>query len=318
MNTPAARRTSAKGEKLAQRLAEILAQLHQGDIVDKHRLARDFEVDVRTIERDLGERLYGIAERTPEGRWQMSHAARTSIPASHLGIYARLAGTEHLFPDNSLRYHLGLLDTQQPAGHAVRVQPMPCEDLQGQGPQFALLQRAIERYHECRFTYKAKPRHVQPYRLIHNNGVWYLAAAEGRQLKSFSVARIQSLQSDEASHFTPDRRHHDYINRKEDMWFATDTKEVLLRVDSEVAHYFVRRAILPRQQHRQDADGSLLVTAHVSHLNQLLPVVRYWLPHVRIVQPLAWHKALVHGLEQALAKWGAGSQCARAVSPVDA
>ena len=179
MNTPAARRTSAKGEKLAQRLAEILAQLHQGDIVDKHRLARDFEVDVRTIERDLGERLYGIAERTPEGRWQLSHAARTSIPASHLGIYARLAGTEHLFPDNSLRYHLGLLDTQQPAGHAVRVQPMPCEDLQGQGPQFALLQRAIERYHECRFTYKAKPRHVQPYRLIHNNGVWYLAAAEG-------------------------------------------------------------------------------------------------------------------------------------------
>ena len=154
--------------------------------------------------------------------------------------------------------------------------------------------------------------------MIHNNGVWYLAAAEGRQLKSFSVARIQSLQSDEASHFTPDRRHHDYINRKEDMWFATDTKEVLLRVDSEVAHYFVRRAILPRQQHRQDADGSLLVTAHVSHLNQLLPVVRYWLPHVRIVQPLAWHQALVHGLEQALAKWGAGSQCARAVSPVDA
>lgn len=308
MNTPAVRRTSAKGEKLAQRLSQILAQLHQGDVIDKHRLAQDFQVNVRTIERDLGERLCGIAERTAEGRWQLTHAARATIPVHHLGIYARLAGTEYLFPDNSPRYLLGLLDTLQPAGHAIRVQPMPCEDLQGLGPQFAQLQRAIEQHHECRFTYKAKPRHVQPYRLIHKNGVWYLAAVEGRQLKNFSVALIQSLQPDEARHFIPEPQHHDYINRKEDVWFTTDSTEVLLRVDAEVAHYFVRRAILPKQQHRQDADGSLLVTAHVSHLKQLLPVVRYWLPHVRIVQPLAWHQALVHGLEQALAQWGAGSQ----------
>ncbi|PVY91170.1 putative DNA-binding transcriptional regulator YafY [Acidovorax sp. 99] len=297
MNTRVARPTHAKGEKLAQRLSHILAQLHQGEVVEKHWLARDFQVNVRTIERDLGERLYGIAERTAEGRWQLTRAARATMPVRHLSTYARLVGTEHLFPDNSLRYLLEQLETSPPAGHSLRVQPMPSEDLNGQGPQFSQLQRAIDQQHECRFTYKAKPRHVQPYRLIHNNGVWYLAAVEGRQLKSFSVALIHSLQPEEARHFIPDPQHHDYINRKDDVWFTSDTTEVLLRVDAEVAHFFVRRAILPEQQHRQDADGSLLVTAHVSHLNQLLPVVRYWLPHVRIVQPLAWHQALVHGLE---------------------
>ena len=59
--------TKAKGEKLAWRLSHILARLHQGDVIDKHQLAQDFEVDVRTIERDLGERLKGIAERAPAG-----------------------------------------------------------------------------------------------------------------------------------------------------------------------------------------------------------------------------------------------------------
>lgn len=49
--------SASKGEKLAQRLSQILARLHQGAAVDKHQLAQDFQVDVRTIERDLGERL---------------------------------------------------------------------------------------------------------------------------------------------------------------------------------------------------------------------------------------------------------------------
>ncbi|WP_157803894.1 YafY family protein [Acidovorax sp. 69] len=298
-------------------MSHILAQLHQGGAIDKHRLAQDFQVNVRTIERDLGERLYGIAERTVEGRLQMTLAARATIPVSHLDTYARLVGAEHLFPDSSVHYLLEQLEAQQSAQYPLLIQSMPNEDLQGHGSQFALLQRAIEQQYECCFTYKAKHRQVQPYRLIHKNGVWYLAAVEGLQLKTFSVALIQSLQPDEARHFTPDPQHHGYINRKDDVWFTASTTEVLLRVDSETAHYFVRRAILPEQQHRKDADGSLLVTTHVSHLSQLLPVVRYWLPHVRILQPLAWHQTLVHGLEQALARWNLGSQSSLKTAPRD-
>ena len=34
-----------------------------------------------------------------------------------------------------------------------------------------------------------------------------------------------------------------------------------------------------------------------------LPVVRYWLPHVRIVQPVEWHEALVQGLREVVERW---------------
>ena len=47
----------------------------------------------------------------------------------------------------------------------------------------------------------------------------------------------------------------------------------------------------------------LLVTTHINHVNQLLPVVRYWLPHVRIVEPKAWHEALVKEMQQVLIEW---------------
>ncbi|MNW22337.1 hypothetical protein D3C71_2237570 [compost metagenome] len=61
--------------------------------------------------------------------------------------------------------------------------------------------------------------------------------------------------------------------------------------------------MLPRQQQRVDDKGGLLVTTHISHIDQLLPVVRYWLPHVRILAPTAWHEQLMAGLRQTLAQW---------------
>ena len=306
MNAFAPHRASAKGEKLARRLSHILALLHQNDTIDKHQLALEFGVDVRTLERDLGERLHGIVERGPEGRWQLAHAARSTIPARHLRDYARLAGTEHLFPDASLRYLLEQLETPEPH-RATQVQATPQEDLRAQGPEatqtFTLLQTAIEQRRECQFTYKTKRRHAQPYRLIHKNGVCYLAAVEGGQLKNFSVALIMALTVDEASRFASNPTHQDYINAKDDVWFTAGTTEALLRVAPEATHYFTRRPLLPQQQQRLDTDGSLLVTTHVNHPQQLLPVVRYWLPHVRIVKPVEWHEAVVVELRQALTQW---------------
>ena len=309
MNTPVTPATlnpapgdGSKGEKLAQRLSHILALLHQGDAINKRRLAQQFNVDVRTIDRDLGERLRGIAERTSDG-WQLSQSARSHIPANHLHHYAQLAGTQYLFPNASLRYLLGQLETPS-TQRATKVQPMAHESLDPQhSAMFDQLQHAVEQRHECHFTYKAKPRHAQPYRLLHRNGVWYLSAEEGGVLKNFSIALIQELRVDDSTRFTPDPAHNAYINAKDDVWFTTKTTEVLLRVAPEVAHYFSRRPLLPRQHHRTDDDGSLLVTTHINHAQQLLPVVRYWLPHVRIVQPQALHDELLQGLRAAVALW---------------
>ena len=288
--------------KLALRLSKILALLHQGDDIDKHWLAEKYKVSVRTIERDLADRLHGIVEQTAQGRWQLVPQQRSTIPARHLHDYTRLAGTTHLFPDRSLPYLLEQLQTPEPR-RAMHVQPTAHEDLRAQGPAFAQLQAAIEKHHECRFTYKGKPRQAHPYRLIHKTGVWYLAAEEAGRLKNFSVGLIEALLVDEASRFTPIRAHQDYINTKDDVWFTEGTTEVLLRVAPEAAHYFARRQLLPQQQQREDSDGSLLVTTHINHVHQLLPVVRYWLPNVRIVKPLEWHAELVEGLRQALVKW---------------
>lgn len=303
MSAPLSASSVSKGEKLAQRISHILALLHQGGALEKHQLARDFQVAVRTIERDLGERLFGIVERSSDGQWRLTHTARSSIPVKHLHSYARISGTERLFPDNSLRYLLEQLHTPEQQ-RTTHVQAVAHEDLRPRTQEFVQLQAAIEQRHPCRFSYKGKLRNVQPYKLIHKNGIWYLAAEEGVKLKNFSIALIEGLQVDESRLFAPNRSHKEYIDAKDDVWFTENTTEALLRVAPEIAHYFIRRPLLPQQHQRQDSDGSLLVTTQINHIEQLLPVVRYWLPHVRIVAPKAWHAELVNGLQDVLALWG--------------
>lgn len=185
----------------------------------------------------------------------------------------------------------------------THVQAIAHEDLRAHTQDFVQLQTAIEQKHPCSFSYKGKQRNIQPYKLIHKNGVWYLAAEEGAKLKNFSIGLIENLLVDQRSFFVPKRSHKEYIDAKDDVWFTDDTTEVLLRVAPEVAHYFIRRPLLPQQQQRQDRDGSLLVTTHINHIDQLLPVVRYWLPHVRIVQPAEWHANLLSSLRHALVHW---------------
>ena len=287
--------------KIAKRISHILALLHQGERVSKQQLVDEFGVEMRTIDRDLGDRLEGIVQRGPDGLWELCQSSWSTVPTRYLHDYARLAGTEQVFPDASLRFLLGQLQTAAPE-RALRVQPTPHEDLRG-SPLFGQLQQAAEQRQLCRFVYKDKPRLVQPYRLLHKNGVWYLAAAEADVLKIFSISQIQDL-AVEAERFKPDAAHLARIEQADDIWFTTHTTEVLLRVSPEVAHYFERRQLLPQQTQHRDPGGSLLVRTHINHPTQLLPVVRFWMPHVRIISPRQLHDELVQSLRDTWEQWG--------------
>ncbi|MGO3870440.1 MAG: helix-turn-helix transcriptional regulator [Alcaligenes sp.] len=297
---------SNKGEKLAQRLSHILALLHQGGLIDKHALAKEFGVNVRTIERDLNERLVGIAEKGLVGRWRLTYEARSTVPAKHLYRYARFVRTEALFPDASQEYLLKQLERDE-QGRTTSVQALPLEDLCFKKDEFSRIQQAIENKQYCCFVYKGKPRDVAPYRLIHRLGIWYLAALEQGILKNFSLALIDSFSVDESRTFVPQADCQAYIDNADDVWFSQDATVVILHVDASIAHYFTRRDLLPRQSHRFEPDGSLRVICHINHINQLLPVVRYWLPNVRIVSPGDWHDVLINNLRETLRIWESGS-----------
>ncbi|MDH0354491.1 WYL domain-containing protein [Morganella sp. GD04133] len=70
------------------------------------------------------------------------------------------------------------------------------------------------------------------------------------------------------------------------MWSDEQKFEVVIKVTNVVAEYFQRRDLIVGQVIEKELiDGGLIISSKVSHKNEILPVVQYWLPHLRIISP---------------------------------
>ena len=88
------------------------------------------------------------------------------------------------------------------------------------------------------------------------------------------------------SAFTPDPAVNKTLAEEDGIWLNPNKTEIVLKIDSEAAGYFRRRKLLANQViDNESEDGSLIVSCKVAHPNQILPIVRYWLPNVRILSP---------------------------------
>lgn len=286
--------TSTKHELLAIRLADILLKLNNGEVLCQGELADEFRVSRRTIDRDIN-RLGPVIDRLPNGRYQLAAEFRGKLRPRDLELFARITGVEHLFPDSSQRFFVAVLDTLVHGSFLVRGHHY--EKLRPNDPQFAMLADAVREHRIYSFEYSGKRRTVQPYRLINLRGIWYLAATEGGRLKAFSFSRMVQLRpSDRRFEPKPDVQRQ--IEDEDDIWFNPDKTEVLLEVAPQAAYYFQRRKLLPQQATvKRLGDGGLILSSRISAANQILPIVRYWIPNVRILEPGWLEEALARDLQ---------------------
>ena len=126
---------------------------------------------------------------------------------------------------------------------------------------------------------------VEPYKLLNHKGIWYLAGKDGGKLKTFSFSCIDQLMVSENT-FRPDSAVEQTLIDDDGIWLGEARKEIVLKVAKEVAQYFKRRKLIANQVIEKELeDGALILSAKVGHLNQVLPIVRYWIPHIRIISP---------------------------------
>ena len=167
---------------------------------------------------------------------------------------------------------------------------------------FKIVGKAIQEHRQIGFVYKGEPRLVQPYRLIHHHGSWYLAAVRKNQLRTYRISHIQLTHSPhEYPQFIPDQNIVKLVEDDDSIWFGQDKQEIILSIDSLVAFYFKQRSILPEQQIVKElGDGGLLVSSKINHDMQLLPLIRFWIPHVAIISPAHLQNELEVGLKEYL------------------
>ena len=286
-------------DTIAYRLTELLRRLNEGQRLDPHALAQEFEVNLRTIQRDLNERLAFLDLDKSDGLYQVAGARLGLLTARDVERFARVAGLQGLHPRLGTELLRDLLDSRM---QSLQIRGHQYEDMSGHESAFRQLKQAIERRHPISFRYR-KPdgeklvEAIEPYQLVNQNGIWYLAACDRGALKSYAFTKISALLVDADQQFQPDPDVVRTLEREDSIWLNLKKTEVVLKIGHEAADYFRRRKLIDGQKIEKElADGGLLVSCLIAHPNQILPIVRYWLPNIRVISP----EGLQDELEQQL------------------
>lgn len=280
--------TSGNHDTLVYRLSQILVKLNQGEKLDPMALADEFGVNLRTIQRDLNVRFAYLPLQKSNGRYQLEPAYLGKLSTRDIERFASLAGVRGLFPTLSDDFLGDIFDSRIQS--ALLVKGHNYEDLSGKEESFRLLERAIVARCHISFEYIKVDgskfyNAIAPLKLINNKGIWYLAARDGDKLKTFSFAKIERL-CQLNTRFDHDPEIEKMLKDEDGVWFGDEKKEIVLKIAGEIAGYFKRRKLIANQVVEKELeDGGLIVSTKVGHVNQILPIVRYWIPHIRIISP---------------------------------
>lgn len=276
MTTPARSRS-------AERLVDILMELHLNGVVARHDLMQKYKITERTVYRDLNA-LSPIVQHTGNGLYRLIHAQQNPGGQGLHNAVANLLNADSYFPDRGTAFwqsvearaeenHILILNND--AEHSVQ------NDIRR---HLAAIEKSIKERHVCQIVYKDKTRLVNPYKLINKKNIWYLQATENGRLKSFSLSQISWLDIQKET-FSPDSDTTELLEKNLDPWVSEDTFEVKIFTNHIISHYFTRRDLLPEQEVVAQSDDGVTIRCQAAHENQILPLIFYWLPNIQVLEP---------------------------------
>ena len=285
-------------DKIATRLAQILNKFNSGEKLSVEELVEEFGVTKRTIQRDINERLSYLPIKKENNLYYLEEYYLGKLNFDDMKNFAALSGIKELYPSLQEDFLKNILDNA--ISQAYIVKGHNYEDLSNSTKEFKILEEAIITHNLVHFSYKDKYRVVKPYKLINSKGIWYLAGIEDETLKTFSFKKISKLSLND-ERFTINKTILETIKNDDSIWFSSKQIEVVLKVEKEVANYFSRRNILPNQTIIKELDdGGLLVSTKIAFDEEILKLVRYWIPNVKIVSPTYLQEKLEKSLQEYL------------------
>jgi len=154
------------------------------------------------------------------------------------------------------------------------------------------LLKAIRLRRRVSFHYasvNSHPATVDPYRIVHYDGFWYLVAKEDGTgtVKRYALDKLKDLKMLNESFPAIPANLDELLRQSANIWFTEERNlEVLIEVNPKAADYFKRRKIFPTQEIRESRpDGSLIVSLKVGHYGEVRDILKSWLPNVRILGP---------------------------------
>ncbi len=288
-----------------QRVLEIIKTLSQNREVCTQKLSKQFDINQRAIQRDIllvKEFFENSLIATSRGCYRVLNSS------TFFNIFKDKNRVEDikeffefltLFDDNILNIfdnkkfkfikHIKN-DTKQ----IYHIRDNPIEKLQStkilEDIKSAIkYQRYIDLvYHEIK---ERDFKDIKAQKIIYAKGNWYLAAMTKnyKQNSGFKLFRINFIKEIKLkpNQFQRDIEAENFIQNFQSLFthYIEPNYEVKIKVDKEVARHFISKKHLKSQKIVEEIDGNLIISYQINNDMEIIPLVKTWIPHLKIISP---------------------------------
>jgi len=279
-----------KHERLAYRLSDIIIRLNNGERLDVFELADTYKVSTRTLKRDFQDRLtiLDFIESGPQF-YRLATKKIGCFDLVDIKRFANFASIQDLLPQIDRQFF------QQKLNQSISVKGLAYENVSHRREDFEAINQAIANFRSIEFDYQkigkqtstnySKHHYLEPYHLLNKNGIWYVVGRCNDQTRTFCFTQISNLVITNEG-FECDEQIKANLISTDSLFFDNHISEIVLQVNAEVAGYFERRDLLPNQELLRKLDnGDLLLVCRNVHPREVVPIVQYWIPHIRVISP---------------------------------
>ena len=288
-------------DKILTRLTTILAKLNSGKSLSVKALAEEFNVSSKTIQRDFNERLTGFPIYQDGRKWKMQDDFKIEkinslqeqlvldiIEKITEGIGGSLASTSHKLISRLKNEDFNPIYTK-----------LNIEDISDKLEEIKNLELAIKNKNVIHCTYnnevdKPQKEVLKPLKIVNYEGFWYLVALnQNEYVRKLYLKQISTIKITDKK-FTSNTKLEDMLENSINIWFQSDREpfEVKLYADEVAAKYFKRRPLPTQKIESINQDGSIEFNVTITYEMEITPIIKYWLPHLKVLEPL-WVQEMI-------------------------
>jgi predicted DNA-binding transcriptional regulator YafY len=182
------------------------------------------------------------------------------------------------------------------------------EDISDRFDDIQVIEKAIKNKTElvCNYeneregTFKAN---IQPLKIVNYEGFWYLVAFRDGYVQKYYIKTLSNIEETTEA-FTVEENIEELLENSINIWFKADIEpfEVKIYADKTATKYFKRRALPTQVIETLSQDGTMEFVVTITDEMEIIPIIKYWLPHLRVLEPLWISEMIDEDLEVYLNK----------------
>lgn len=296
-------------DKTLTRLILTLTKLSNDERPTIKELASEFGIGLRTIQRDIYERLaYFPIEKDSEDKLKFIDGFtldRSTLDNDEMMlVYLSLSQIKGL--NNSFETKIDTILSKLLLPNFTtpyHIKTTTFEKLEVDSKVVQNIKKAIEQNLISSIKIKNQEKIIYPFKIVSFSGIWYLLAKDefDNKIKSFMLSDIKNIKLLN-NHYSIDKPIDEILSNVHSAWFEDGSSfKVTILVHEVVAYYFKKKKIVPTQENLEELEnGDLIVTFVVSHYEDIDNLIKAWLPHIEIIDPIDYKEQITNELEKYL------------------